>query len=269
MSRIARNAPCPCGSGVKYKRCCSSRERELAREADALEVLVGLGSLFPLMRPCGGDFEPWLAAHATSEPDRETIDAGLALLTEDEGRALLDTHASAYPDVWQGLGRDVGGAETAEPAALVGAITAALGESRHPDALALALIADERDRAEALAFAIDATNLWSIAESLVLDAALAELDEDLDDDAYAVLWQATVEREARRLWTDAHARRLDVLVERLRAQLSTLKPKAAARVLSDACAAYAEDERMRGRLGALLLSDTLGPLFNLSLQAAA
>ena len=26
MSQISRNAPCPCGSGKKYKKCCGARE---------------------------------------------------------------------------------------------------------------------------------------------------------------------------------------------------------------------------------------------------
>ena len=26
MSKISRNAPCPCGSGKKYKKCCLNRE---------------------------------------------------------------------------------------------------------------------------------------------------------------------------------------------------------------------------------------------------
>ncbi|MDX8401419.1 MAG: SEC-C domain-containing protein [Mariprofundaceae bacterium] len=31
MSKISRNAPCPCGSGRKYKQCCLKRETEKAR----------------------------------------------------------------------------------------------------------------------------------------------------------------------------------------------------------------------------------------------
>jgi len=26
--KIARNSPCPCGSGIKYKKCCFLRQRE-------------------------------------------------------------------------------------------------------------------------------------------------------------------------------------------------------------------------------------------------
>ncbi len=32
MTKIGRNAPCPCGSGLKYKRCCEGRD--LAAAAD-------------------------------------------------------------------------------------------------------------------------------------------------------------------------------------------------------------------------------------------
>ena len=28
MSLVARNAPCPCGSGQKYKKCCLRRDEE-------------------------------------------------------------------------------------------------------------------------------------------------------------------------------------------------------------------------------------------------
>ncbi|MDP7135072.1 MAG: SEC-C metal-binding domain-containing protein, partial [Planctomycetota bacterium] len=26
MSKVKRNAPCPCGSGKKYKKCCMAKE---------------------------------------------------------------------------------------------------------------------------------------------------------------------------------------------------------------------------------------------------
>ena len=31
MSKIGRNAPCPCGSGKKYKRCCAGKDSELVQ----------------------------------------------------------------------------------------------------------------------------------------------------------------------------------------------------------------------------------------------
>lgn len=33
MTKVGRNAPCPCGSGKKYKRCCWNRDQTAAAEA--------------------------------------------------------------------------------------------------------------------------------------------------------------------------------------------------------------------------------------------
>jgi len=43
MARIGRNAPCPCGSGRKYKKCCLAADEAAARreraEAAAAEAI--------------------------------------------------------------------------------------------------------------------------------------------------------------------------------------------------------------------------------------
>jgi hypothetical protein len=59
MSAFPRNAHCPCGSGVKYKRCCIGRERELLEQAEAVEDLLVWPSVSPLLRPCEDAFEAW------------------------------------------------------------------------------------------------------------------------------------------------------------------------------------------------------------------
>src|SRR5690242_18463017 len=38
MSHLERNAPCPCGSGKKYKKCCLGTEQDPAREQAPLPV---------------------------------------------------------------------------------------------------------------------------------------------------------------------------------------------------------------------------------------
>jgi SEC-C motif len=269
VGRYERNASCPCGSGLKFKRCCVGREDALERRADALEVLAGLGSFFPLMRPCGGELETWLAEHATPSADEATLDDGISHLTDNDRRAIIDAHALRYPDVWRGLVDDVGGSETAERIAIAGAVAAALSESRAPSAQGLVWVAAEHEPAEALAFALDPMNLWSIAETTLLDEALSAIDDTLDDDRYEVLCEAALERVAWAFWSDAHARRLDVLVQRLRASLPTLKPERAAQVLGEACVAFDEDEAVRRRVGALLLWDSLAVLERISRAAAA
>ena len=37
MSKVGRNAPCPCGSGKKYKKCCLSKD-EAAQLEKAQEM---------------------------------------------------------------------------------------------------------------------------------------------------------------------------------------------------------------------------------------
>jgi hypothetical protein len=148
-------------------------------------------------------------------------------------------------------------------------VAAALSESRTPSAQSLVWVADEPEPAEALAFALDPTNLWSIAETTLLDGAIAAIDDSLDDDRHEVLCEAVLERVARAFWSDVHARRLEVLVQRLRASPPTLKPERAAQVLGDACVAFDEDEAVRRRVGALLLWDSLAVLERISRAAAA
>ena len=40
MTRIARNGPCPCGSGRKYKGCCAAVERAQAEYQEAFRAVV-------------------------------------------------------------------------------------------------------------------------------------------------------------------------------------------------------------------------------------
>jgi uncharacterized protein YchJ len=52
MSEIGRNAACPCGSGLKYKRCCAVRSTEtslLSRVAlSAVAIMLIGGAVFLL-----------------------------------------------------------------------------------------------------------------------------------------------------------------------------------------------------------------------------
>jgi hypothetical protein len=47
-----RNAPCPCGSGTKYKKCCGSEERANAeRAAEAERVRAWREERLPMDTP--------------------------------------------------------------------------------------------------------------------------------------------------------------------------------------------------------------------------
>jgi len=41
MTKISRNAPCPCGSGNKYKKCCLGREDREWEEWFAKDTELG------------------------------------------------------------------------------------------------------------------------------------------------------------------------------------------------------------------------------------
>ena len=53
MAAIGRNEPCPCGSGLKYKRCCALKREKMptaSRVALALIVVVLIaGGIFMLL----------------------------------------------------------------------------------------------------------------------------------------------------------------------------------------------------------------------------
>jgi hypothetical protein len=52
MSAIGRNEPCPCGSGLKYKRCCALKKGKASVASRVTISLIGLmllgGALFML-----------------------------------------------------------------------------------------------------------------------------------------------------------------------------------------------------------------------------
>ena len=234
MSLHPRNAPCPCGSGRKYKKCCLDHEPELQRRAEALEELLALPTLFPLLRPVDAEFERWASEHAGEEVDRELIEAGGSRLPAAERERIATAHAREQRAVWASLVDDVGDEDDARTTLLIGAITAALSEERDvcPHCIALVEADPPPGPAEVLATFIEPGDLWSIE-----DAVLAEDESNLP-------------RLAHERWSDAHDRRLELLVERVAARLPD-----DARVSAAAVAAFRNNVRVRRRLAALLLED--------------
>jgi hypothetical protein len=47
MSKINRNAPCPCGSGKKYKQCCMSQDQAPRRQRAALASQLAVADTSP------------------------------------------------------------------------------------------------------------------------------------------------------------------------------------------------------------------------------
>src|SRR5439155_25877803 len=93
----------------------------------------------------------------------------------------------------------------------------------------------DEDAAEALALVLDPGDLWSVYESGVAEGALVELDDDLDDEAYELIWNATVADQARQLYGEWHQARLAELVARLRSRLPLPGWPRASTTLARAC----------------------------------
>jgi hypothetical protein len=254
MSAFPRNAPCPCGSGLKYKRCCIERERELLAEAEALEELLALPSISPLLRPCEAAFEAWLDGVDEGEITRQLVEDGGSRLSPSERDRIVRACSAEYGDRWREVAEKVG-VEHARTALLIGAITAALHEVRTlaPDALGHLEGCDacRGGAAQALALMIDPCDLWSVAEAaFVADAG------------------GGVERARAELWTDAHERRLELLVDRVRRRLPIAAKARASAALERALAKFERKASVRTRLAALLLADAAEILELLDERAA-
>jgi hypothetical protein len=195
---------------------------------------------------------------------RASIEEVGALVPAAERDRIVRAHAQEFPSVWRSLVDDLGNEAEAEEAVFIGALVAVLQEVRAADPGVLELIEENEvisgDPIEALAMALEATDLWSIAEATAADEALAKIPSFLDHDAYEILWIAAIEAEAARLWSPRHAARLALLVERLRMQLPIAGHADVSAVLADGCAGFECDGDVRIRLGAMLLADSLGQL---------
>jgi hypothetical protein len=227
--------------------------------------------MFPVLRPDCPDFDEWVGARRESEVTRASIEEAGALLPAGERERIVRAHAQDFPGVWRSLVDDLGDEHEAEEAVFIGALVAALEEVRAVDPSVLEPIEENDviagDPVAALAIALVAADLWSIAETTAADEALAEIPDFLDDNAYEILWIAAIEAEAARLWSRRHERRLARLVERLKAQLPIAGRAKASAVLADGCASFERDEEVRLRLAAMLLAESLDPLQQAQLPA--
>jgi hypothetical protein len=259
---VGRNDNCPCGSGKKYKRCCIGREREHRRRAKAIEELVGLPTLFPLLQPQDEAFERWLAEQPTLDPSRELIEEGINVLPAAERERIVRAHGKEFPQVWKRLVANLGGEANAAGVVLIAAVAAAFAATHGIDPRALEVIEYleqfRSDPAGTLAHALEPGDLWSVAEAAQAKEAIARIPDWADDHAYELRWDATFEREAARHWSDAHERRLGLLVDRIRAQLPADGHARASASLAEAIALFERHPAFRRELATMLLAGTLG-----------
>jgi hypothetical protein len=258
MASVPRNAPCPCGSGLKYKKCCLDRERELEAEADALEELLSLASLFPLLRPFDPRFEAWAAATSGDDLTQDLVEAGLQRVGRRERKRILRA-ADAL------LGA-IGDEE--RQVVLIGSVVAAVREQRDLDPTALDHLEScegcRGEPAESLAAVLEPCDLWSVVEAERAEEALDRVPQAEHDEQF---FAATITLQAGAMWSEAHTRRLELLVGRVRAQLPLDGRPLASSALAEACSAVERELGARLRLAALLLADTLGPVRLLRLAA--
>jgi SEC-C motif len=82
MTEIGRNAPCPCGSGLKYKRCCLRREDEVALDALEAERVWGRMQSWALERfgdELYGSLKEHMDARGVGGEERPANDEDLSL----------------------------------------------------------------------------------------------------------------------------------------------------------------------------------------------
>jgi hypothetical protein len=85
MKKPARNDPCPCGSGKKYKQCCWKAEETQARSDRSEAVPKAI---------------QWLIARYGQAAVREALDDGFfGGLNDDEYATLWDQHRDAFEGI--------------------------------------------------------------------------------------------------------------------------------------------------------------------------
>lgn len=102
---VARNAPCPCGSGLKYKKCHGQTRSEqwaTRRRLEALAEVHDLGALFPFLRPQSAEALAFAdrIADSLAEDDSVTTELGeegLELVDESERRRLVTSYGPPIP----------------------------------------------------------------------------------------------------------------------------------------------------------------------------
>lgn len=264
MARAARNDPCPCGSGRKFKRCCGfdrASEQALEDHVATVEEVARLpfGSL--RLVPLCDDYDAWVCAVLAGEIDADAEEA-IATLGSDESRRIVEACVALYPDEWSTLAARCRSEHDALGALLGGAVIAGIRDHCLTEPLDLELVEESDDLAgdpfEALAICLDGGQLWEPADGRAAERAIAAIPDWVDDEAYELRWEETLGELAARCTTDWHRRRLARLVRRVRKQLPYEGfPRASAAIMAG-CEQFEAAEAFRLRLSASLLGDLVG-----------
>lgn len=106
MAKIGRNDPCPCGSGKKYKKCCSATALAQSAERARAAQLAASGRM--LATPPRGA-RPIPEAAGYLEDDLDALSNGVMDLIDarrfDDALAACERLLREYPEVIDGLER--------------------------------------------------------------------------------------------------------------------------------------------------------------------
>ena len=97
MAKIGRNAPCPCGSGKKYKRCCEGTETEMMQS----ELPSGRFRYEPgSYGGPGGGYMPSILSYKETGPNSWKehfclVKPDTLLEDEDSATSISENHLSA------------------------------------------------------------------------------------------------------------------------------------------------------------------------------
>lgn len=249
--RTGRNAPCPCGSGLKYKRCCGAAPRR----DTALAHLQNAAALIPALRPRGtevlafaGRTADELGENDGHVPD-EVVAEGLPLVDAVDRAQIVACFADACPDEWS---RAAAIGEIAERELVGSAIRGAVCDRRPVARTHLVLIEVEEhlpsEVGTRLGLVLPAGAVWGFPDA---EAILPELPPGF-------LWQRVWEpREGPLLERveDWQADRVRLLCDALARHLPLPSLPRASRIVGTDCeAALADDDQARRVAATLLLS---------------
>jgi SEC-C motif len=264
MALAGRNARCPCGSGLKYKKCCGldrASERALEDRLMAVEEIARLAFRSPRLVPLCDAYDVWVRGVLAGELDANT-DEAIATLDADEARRIVESCLALYPAEWSALVARCQSERDALAALLGGAVAAGIRDHRSPEPADLELVDSSDDLAgdpfEALALCLDGGQLWEPAEGREAERAIDAIPDWVDDDVYESRWQGALDDIAARCTTDWHRRRLARLVVRIGEQLPYEGFPRASTAIRAGYEQFAADEAFGLRLAATLLGDMVG-----------
>lgn len=249
--RSGRNSPCPCGSGLKYKRCCGAEPGPGA----ALAQLQNAAALIPGLRPRGTEVLAFVgrAAEDLGENDGHVpdaiVDEALLLVDALDRAQIVACFADASPGEWS---RIASRGETAERELVGSAIRGAVCDRRPVARTHLVLIEVEEhlpsEVGTRLGLVLPSGAVWGIPDA---EAVLPELPPGF-------LWQRAREPRdgpALERVEDWHADRVRLLCDALVRHLPLPSLPRASRIVGADCqAALADDHQARRVAATLLLS---------------